>query len=318
MASQETTRDRWAFDEPIYEETRGSQDVLTHFLKRARWSDLEGGYITQDEGGRDIKVEFNYSHLCWIETRWSHQEDQWELFRPALSDLGCDIYISELTAEEVRELDEIDEEDCTTHSRTPAPSEASKASEGEGPEQIVIYEAPRSGEQELATLAESLHISAHPPTTIMATQTQTVPAGIIDPNSRRMMTADKIAINRAIGPDRNDPPEGSPPRGPFQGQGRNPGGGGGGGLPHGGGGPPGGGIPHGGGNNNKRRGSDKLVGNPPEVFKGIRAKAESFLTFWGIYAGVNRETLPSPTRTKEASYSSHTFKGTMWPSGSSQ
>ena len=120
MASQETTRDWWAFDEPIYEDTRGSQDVPTRFLKRARWSDLEGGYITQDEGGRDIKVEFNYSHLCWIETCWSHCKDQWELFRPTLPDLGCDILISELTAEEVRELDEIDEEDRTTHSRTPA------------------------------------------------------------------------------------------------------------------------------------------------------------------------------------------------------
>ena len=161
MASQETTRDRWAFDEPIYEDTRGSQDIPTRFLKRARWSDLEGGYITQHEGGRDIKVEFSYSHLCWIETRWSHREDQWELFRPALPDLGCDIYISELTAEEVRELEEENEADRTTPSRTPAPSTASDTSEVEGPEQIVIYEAPRSGEQELATLAESLHISAH-------------------------------------------------------------------------------------------------------------------------------------------------------------
>ena len=140
----------------------------------------------------------------------------------------------------------------------------------------------------------------------MATQTQTVLAGIINPITGTMMTAEEIAINRAIGPDRNDPPEGSPPRGPFRGHGGNPGGGGG-GFPHGGGGPPGGGppgggFPHGGGgppgggqpgggnnNNNGGRGSDKLVGNPPEVFKGIRAKAESFLTFWGIYAGVNHE-----------------------------
>ena len=93
-----------------------------------------------------------------------NSEDQWELFRPALSDLGCDIFISELTAEEIRELDEADEEDRTTHSQTPAPSTASDTSEVEGPEQIVIYEAPRSGEQELATLAESLHILAHPVT----------------------------------------------------------------------------------------------------------------------------------------------------------
>ena len=73
----------------------------------------------------------------------------------------------------------------------------------------------------------------------MATQTQTVPAGIINPITGTMMTADEIAINRAIGPDRNDPPGGSPPAGPFRGPGGNPGGnpgGGGGGFPHGGGG----------------------------------------------------------------------------------
>ena len=100
------------------------------FLKNARWSEVEGGYITNDEAGRIIKVEFSFDHLCWAETRWSHNNDQWEIFRPALSDLGCDIYINELTAEEVRGLDEEDREDTrTTYTRTPAPSTASEASD---------------------------------------------------------------------------------------------------------------------------------------------------------------------------------------------
>ena len=101
MASQETTRDWWAFDEPLFAQRRGYQDVPERFLKNARWSEAEGGYITNDEAGRVIKVEFSFDHLCWAETRWSHNDDQWEIFRPALSDLGCDIYINELTAEEV-------------------------------------------------------------------------------------------------------------------------------------------------------------------------------------------------------------------------
>ena len=124
------------------------------------------GYITTDKARRVIKVEFSFDHLCWAETRWSHNDNQWEIFRPALSDLGCDIYINELTAEEVRGLDNDNEEGGdtrTTHTQTPAPSTASKGSEiAEEPERIIIHEAPRSGEQELVELAESLHISAHP------------------------------------------------------------------------------------------------------------------------------------------------------------
>ena len=218
--SQETTRDRWAFDEPLFAQRRGYQDIPEHFLKNARWSEAEGGYITNDNAGRIINVEFSFDHLCWAETCWSHNDDQWEIFRPALSDLGCDIYINELTAEEVRGLDDDKEREdtCTTHTRTPAPSIASEESEITGePEQIVVHEAPRSEERELIELAESLHISAHPGPTMMATQMQTVPAGVIDPVTGRMMTDDEMALHRAIGPDQNDPPEGSPPQGPFKG-----------------------------------------------------------------------------------------------------
>ena len=101
MALQETTRDQWAFDEPLFAQRRGYQDVPQCFLKNARRSEVEGGYVTPDKSGRLVKVEFSFDHLCWAETHWSQADDQWEIFRPTLSDLGCDIYISELTAEEV-------------------------------------------------------------------------------------------------------------------------------------------------------------------------------------------------------------------------
>ena len=40
--------------------------------------------------------------------------------------------------------------------------------------------------------------------------------------------------------------------------------------------------------------------------------------FGGSTQALTVKIPPSPTRTREASYSSRTFKGTMWPSGSSQ
>ena len=244
-----------------------------------------------------------------------------------MSDLGCDILINELTAEEVRGLEEEEEEDRTTHSRTPAPSTASEASKAEDElEQIIIYEAPQSGEQELAELAESLHISAHPSIAVMATQTQTVPAGTINPVTGRMMTEEEIAINRAIGPDRNDPPEGSPPRGPFQGNGGNPGGGGGRGFPHGGGGP-----------EEDHQDHQEVEERPEEdttmegtedriswwetlqkYSREYERKLSLSLLFGGSMQALTVKTPPSPMHTRRASYSSRTFKGTMWQNGSNK
>src|ERR1700735_1471889 len=42
------------------------------------------------------------------------------------------------------------------------------------------------------------------------------------------------------------------------------------------------------------------------------------LLFGGSTQALTAKTLPSPTRIRRASYSSRTFKGTMWPNGSSQ
>jgi hypothetical protein len=79
---------------------------------------------------------------------------------------------------------------------------------------------------------------------------------------------------------------GRPPEGPMGGP---PGG-----FP-GGGGPPGGGFPGGGGPPVPLppapvvpgEQGDKLVGNPPLIFKGNRDAAEEFITQWQLYEGVN-------------------------------
>ena len=108
--------------------------------------------------------------------------------------------------------------------------------------------------------------------TVQAATATQQPFGVLDPVTGCMMDLDDAAIHRAIGPDPPDPlPGRGPPGLPFPGRGfpvRPPGGSGGfpgrGDLPEGGPsnvGPGGGGDP--------RRGSDKLVGNPPEVFTGI-------------------------------------------------
>ena len=108
------------------------------------------------------------------------------------------------------------------------------------------------------------------------------------------MDPDDAAIHRAIGSDQPDPlPGRGPPGLPFPGrefpvgppEGSE-------GVP-GGGGPSGGGPPNAGpgGGGNPERGSDKLVGNPSEVFMGIRAKAKHFHTQWKLYVGVNISNL---------------------------
>jgi hypothetical protein len=51
-----------------------------------------------------VPVEFNKPHLCWVELRWRVHEDQWQAFRQAPEDLGLEIPITELTAQEVIQI----------------------------------------------------------------------------------------------------------------------------------------------------------------------------------------------------------------------
>ena len=102
--------------------------------------------------------------------------------------------------------------------------------------------------------------------TVQAATATQQPFGVLDPVTGCMMDLDDAAIHRAIGPDPPDPlPGRGPPGLPFPGR-EFPAG-----PPGGSGGFPGRGPPNAGpgGGGNPERGSDKLVGNPPEVFTGI-------------------------------------------------
>ena len=222
-----------------------------------------------------------------------------KIFCPAAAELGCDIYLTELTAEELRHITE-ESEAQTSHTRTSALSETSENMVASEPEliQVLSPEPLSTGEQRLAILAELLHISPQIPmsntvTIQEATATQQL-FGILDPITGHLMDSDDAAIHRAIGPDQPDPlPGRGLPGLPFPGRGFPAGPPGGSGGFSGREGPPGGGLPNAGpgGGGNPERGSDKLVGNPPEVFTGIQAKAEHFLTQWKLYVSVNISNL---------------------------
>src|ERR1700677_5374872 len=115
------------------------------------------------------------------------------------------------------------------------------------PSHIDLFPSVSPQTEELIALAAALRISNEPMSQTVTVQAQ---VGTIDPITGHMFTEDDIAVNRAIGPDRADPPSvhqsGGFSRRPY-----------GGGLPSGGppggfpGGPPGGGGhggPPGGGN----------------------------------------------------------------------
>ena len=220
------------------------------------------------------------------------------MFHPATAELGCNIYLTELTAEELHHITEASDAQ-TSHTRTPALSETSEDTAASELEQIQVLspEPPSTGEQRLVVLAESLHISPQfsmsNTVTVQAAPTTQQPFGVLDPVTGRMMDPDNAAIHRAIGPDQSDPPPGRGPPGlPNPGRGFPAGPpGGSGGFP-GREGSPGGGFPNAGpgGGGNPGRGSDKLVGNLPKVFMGIQAKAGHFL-MQGSFMSV----LTSPT-----------------------
>ena len=112
MAS-ETTKDHWAFDGPYYIARRGEQNILEWFPKNVVWIQSEGGYCILDPFNKDhlIKVEFSPHTLCWAEVHWldnraewESEEHQWEIFCPCPTDLRCDIYLLELTTEELHHI----------------------------------------------------------------------------------------------------------------------------------------------------------------------------------------------------------------------
>ena len=122
----ETTRDHWAFEGPYYIECRGEQTVPERFLKNVVWWVTEGEYCILDpfNANHHIKAEFNNDTLCWAEVclldkrgDWDPEGHQWENFHPTPADLGCDICLTELTAEELCHITE-ESEAQTLHTHT--------------------------------------------------------------------------------------------------------------------------------------------------------------------------------------------------------
>jgi hypothetical protein len=298
VALQQTTRQLWASQGPFEPYTIHGvpqQNVPEDYIKTVVWkTDIEPNrYYAQssvpEESGIPAwyPVEFNPEHICWVEVRWAEpagSEGYWQAFRIAGEDLGLDITQEEVEGHIERNSGIHNYRESVASSpttRVSTPSEPSIIRPRPSPYQ------PGSRDQEIAqTLAESLNIRDP----MSRTLTMPVPAGTINPITGHV-NEDDVALYRAIGPDQADPPStqgrrSEPPRIPFRWV-RPPLGGG---FP-GGGGPPGGGppapiplppapvVPGGCG--------DKLVGNPPLIFKGDRDKAKEFITQWQLYEGVN-------------------------------
>ena len=305
VASQQTTRQAWStatgqFTFTPYDTIRQSTQVPEVFRKRSQWRDdsgRENGYYsyTENEPNHFIPVEFDSEHFCWIEIRWitepetSVVADHWQAFQIAREELGLDITIEERDQYITNAPSTPGSFRAPLNTSTPITREPSPAmSTSSRPSVINLFPdlvSPQT--QEIIRLAEILHITNEPMSQTITAQAQ---VGTINPITGHMVTDDDVAVNRAIGPDRADPPSSDRfTRRPY-----------GGGLPSGGppggfsGGPPGGGGAGSPGANlaplpgpEAPRGSDKLIGNPPSIFNGDKTKSEEFSTQWQLYEGVN-------------------------------
>jgi hypothetical protein len=314
---QQTTRQLWASQgpfEPYTVHRVPQQNIPDDYIKTAVWKTniVPNRYYAQSSAPEEsgipswYPVEFNPEHICWVEVRWAEpagSEGYWQAFRIMGEDLGLDITQEEVECHIARTLGINNYRESTASSpttRASTPSEPSIIRPRASPYQ------PGSHDQEIAqTLAESLNIRE-----MSHTLTIPVPVGTIDPHTGHI-NEDDVTLYQAIGPDQADPPSttgrrSDPPQIPFgwvrPPMGGPPGGFPGGGSAPGGGGFPGGflgggGFPGGGGPPTPvplppapvipgRRG-DKLVGNPPLIFKGDWDKAEEFITQWQLYKGVN-------------------------------
>src|SRR5580693_6888667 len=234
----QTTAETWDLFERYNVATRGRNDVPPRFLKNAEWRDHQGrlGYYAEStlSPRAIVPVEFNEPHLCWVELRWRAREDQWQAFRKAPEDLGLEIPITELTAQEVIQILGPGTPETTADNyrsdhpeRTPdtTPMHDSSASENLEPTHMNAEETP--DERNLRDQAESLHIfdqgvqnfvdaphvfadrrdnDIH----VFATRTEEsrTQTAHINPDTGHIIDPDEAAAHRAAGPDRADPPEG--------------------------------------------------------------------------------------------------------------
>ena len=196
-----TTREGWHFT-PYNIERRGERNVPNEYLKETVWGKVNGvtGYYAQPRGTSKQyqAVEFNFERKCWCEVRYKdtgrHGEGDWEVYRPALEDLDCDILHQEAFPElhawrEARAAEESEEVAST-------------------PEQLEDIHEAEEDNQVTATTSP-----------IMATNTQT--QGVTTQEESLAQGLEQVHIRKT-----NDPLDQPPPR-PFFGGGGGGGGGGG-------------------------------------------------------------------------------------------
>jgi hypothetical protein len=231
LPEPQTTAETWDLFERYNVATRGRNDVPPRFLKNAVWRDHQGrlGYYAESllSPRVIVPVEFNEPHLCWVELRWRAHENQWQAFRKAPDDLGLEIPITELTAQEVIQIlgpdsPEVPKSDYRGNQpeQTPETTPIRDSSMSETLEPTRIYTEETSDERNMRNQAESLHIfdqgvqdfmDAPRPTTertdntlhVFATRTEEsrTQTTHIDVNTGHIIDPDEAAAHRAAGPD---------------------------------------------------------------------------------------------------------------------
>ena len=185
-----------------------------------------GYYACSTHDPLPIPVEFNPEHFAWVKIRRNREENNWTAFRIAADNLQLNIPLSTLEPDEITNLlqapDAIRSDEGGSESSLPSqagPFRGTRPSTPisslprpttkemtDTPERIVVYHDEEVGQ--LAQRAESLTIEN---VNIRATQTQLQEplGGEINPDTGHMVgadPADNLAVFRAFGPDRPDPP----------------------------------------------------------------------------------------------------------------
>ena len=280
---RDTTRDLWKFTEYFLDQ-RGPQNVPQKFLKNAKWKEdykTHPGYFAS-VGSLEIHVEFDFDHLCWTEARYRRTERRWHIHRIAESELGLNIYLDELTPDEILQI--MGESDSSTpstltgqqiherveeHTMSQATDSFEETKERMSDGELEYSEEPASRFPDSGVIADENdqgtadHFTDQEEAQARTTQTQTATTIRLQPS----LWAEPANIQRAAG---ENPPDG--------------GGGGGGGGDDGGGNPPAAGGPPPG---NPGGGDHRLFGQPPDVFTGDRTKTKEFLTQWELYYNLN-------------------------------
>ena len=94
------------FEEYHYE-LRGPTNIHEKFLKNAQWQNhcgVLGYYATSTRQQGLFPVEFNFDHLCWVEVRYLRTECRWLAKRITDPDLGLQILLTDLSADELTSI----------------------------------------------------------------------------------------------------------------------------------------------------------------------------------------------------------------------